>query len=102
MTRLGTIWHRSWRSLVGRCSHPPSDLPNVAVIRVARHCGLGVTQGQSALACAIRQHTIKRLTDNVLGTMGAAVEPIADWLEKLGMSEYAQRLAENNIDFAVL
>jgi hypothetical protein len=25
-----------------------------------------------------------------------------DWLEKLGMSEYAQRFAENGIDFAVL
>ena len=30
------------------------------------------------------------------------MQEIADWLEKLGMSEYAQRLAENNIDFAVL
>ena len=27
---------------------------------------------------------------------------IAEWLEKLGMSEYAQRFAENGIDFAVL
>src|SRR4029078_449581 len=27
---------------------------------------------------------------------------IAEWLEKLGMSEYAQRFAENRIDFAVL
>src|SRR5271170_7888328 len=28
--------------------------------------------------------------------------PIADWLEKLGMSEYAQRFGENRIDFSVL
>src|SRR5262245_7120931 len=27
---------------------------------------------------------------------------IADWLEKLGMSEYAQRFAENRIDLSVL
>jgi hypothetical protein len=27
---------------------------------------------------------------------------IADWLEKLGMSEYAQCFAENRIDLAVL
>jgi class 3 adenylate cyclase len=27
---------------------------------------------------------------------------IADWLEKLGMSEYARRFAENRIDFSVL
>jgi SAM domain (Sterile alpha motif) len=26
----------------------------------------------------------------------------ADWLEKLGMPEYAQRFAENDIDFAIL
>ena len=33
---------------------------------------------------------------------GAAMQRIADWLEKLGMSEYAQRFAENRIDFSVL
>ena len=26
------------------------------------------------------------------------MQEIADWLEKLGMSEYAQRFAENGID----
>ena len=31
-----------------------------------------------------------------------AVQQIADWLEKLGMSEYAQSFAENDIDMAVL
>jgi class 3 adenylate cyclase len=30
------------------------------------------------------------------------VQNIADWLEKLGMSEYAGRFAENGIDFSVL
>jgi class 3 adenylate cyclase/tetratricopeptide (TPR) repeat protein len=30
------------------------------------------------------------------------MQQIADWLEKLGVSEYAQRFAENRIDFAVL
>ena len=33
--------------------------------------------------------------------MGATPQ-IADWLAKLGMSEYAQRFAENRIDFSVL
>ena len=28
----------------------------------------------------------------------AAMQQIADWLEKLGMSEYAQRFAENGIN----
>jgi len=27
---------------------------------------------------------------------------IADWLKKLGMSEYAERFAENRLDFSVL
>ena len=30
------------------------------------------------------------------------MQQIAGWLEKLGMSEYAQRFAENGIDFGVL
>ena len=30
------------------------------------------------------------------------MEQIADWLEKLGMSEYAERFAENDIDVEVL
>ena len=31
-----------------------------------------------------------------------ATKEISDWLEKLGMSEYAHRFAENGIDFSVL
>jgi hypothetical protein len=30
------------------------------------------------------------------------VQNIADWLEKLGMSEYAERFAENGVDLSVL
>jgi uncharacterized protein YjiS (DUF1127 family) len=30
------------------------------------------------------------------------MEQIAEWLAKLGMSEYAERFAENRIDFTVL
>jgi len=30
------------------------------------------------------------------------MQPIADWLEKLGMSEYAQQFVENDIDVSVL
>ena len=33
---------------------------------------------------------------------GAAMQQIADWLEKLGMSEYAERFAESDIDISVL
>src|SRR5262249_29710698 len=31
-----------------------------------------------------------------------AMQQIADWLEQLGMQEYIQRFAENDIDFAIL
>jgi len=30
------------------------------------------------------------------------MQEIADWLEKLGMSEYAQRFAEHRVDFSAL
>jgi class 3 adenylate cyclase len=33
---------------------------------------------------------------------GTAMQQIEDWLEKLGMAEYAQRFAENGISFAAL
>ena len=33
---------------------------------------------------------------------GAAMQHIADWLGKLGMSEYEECFAENRIDFSVL
>src|SRR5262249_28995128 len=40
-----------------------------------------------------------RITQNPLG---AAMEQIADWLEKLGLGQYAQRFAENDINFGIL
>jgi hypothetical protein len=34
--------------------------------------------------------------------LGTAMRQIADWLKQLGMQEYIQRFAENDIDFAIL
>jgi hypothetical protein len=31
-----------------------------------------------------------------------APQPVADWLEKLGLGQYAQRFSENEIDFSIL
>ena len=31
-----------------------------------------------------------------------AMQQVADWLEKLGLGQYAQRFAENDIDESVL
>src|SRR5215467_8568536 len=33
---------------------------------------------------------------------GPPMQQIADWLERLGLEQYAQRFAENDIDFEVL
>ena len=33
---------------------------------------------------------------------GTAMQQIADWLQKLGLGQYAQRFAENEIDVSVL
>src|SRR5262245_63127446 len=33
---------------------------------------------------------------------GLPMQQIADWLEKLGLGQYAQRFAENDIDFEIL
>jgi hypothetical protein len=30
------------------------------------------------------------------------MQQVADWLEELGLGQYAQRFAENDIDFALL
>ena len=30
------------------------------------------------------------------------MKQVADWLEKLGMSEYVERFAENDVDFTLL
>ena len=35
-------------------------------------------------------------------TAGNAMQQIADWLQKLGLGQYAQCFAENDIDFAIL
>ena len=45
--------------------------------------------------------TARRYTVSSVDRRGR-MQQIADWLEKLGMSEYAQRFAENRIDFSVL
>src|SRR5579864_6529015 len=36
------------------------------------------------------------------GRWNAAMQQIADWLEKLGLGQYAQRFAENGIDVGIL
>ena len=40
--------------------------------------------------------------DKTVQEEGASMQAIADWLEKLGMSEYAQRFTENGISVTAL
>ena len=44
----------------------------------------------------------QELARRVVVVSAPATKEISDWLEKLGMSEYAQRFAENDIDVSVL
>ena len=37
-----------------------------------------------------------------LNPWGAAMQQIANWLQKLGLGQYAQRFAENHITFDIL
>src|SRR6516225_3864870 len=58
--------------------------------------------------CASGEFTTEQSSDiftvNTVVSVGRVrpVQRIADWLEKLGMSEYAQRFAENGISAAAL
>ena len=52
----------------------------------------------------IRRGALDNFLEHLVGAIrrGLPMQQIADWLEKLGMSEYAERFAENRIDFSVL
>jgi hypothetical protein len=67
-------------SPVGRCCTSQSAPTAGAVCRVNSQCG--------------------RISPIVRGA--AAMQQVADWLENLGLGQYAQRFAENDIDFSVL
>jgi hypothetical protein len=51
-----------------------------------------------AVYCA--ENLSDKLPDALVLVGRAAMQLIADWLEKLGMSEYAKAYAENRIDFS--
>jgi class 3 adenylate cyclase/predicted ATPase len=59
--------------------------------------------GKPAKARSSKASKLKRnIVPKAAEQRGSATEQIAGWLEKLGMSEYAQRFAENDIDLSVL
>jgi SAM domain (Sterile alpha motif) len=46
--------------------------------------------------------TCRSRTDGVKSVGGPPMQQIADWLQKLGLGQYAQRFVENDIDVSVL
>ena len=59
--------------------------------------------GKPARARSSKASKLKRSSvPKAAAGRSSAMQQIADWLEKLGMPEYAERFAENRIDFSVL
>ena len=58
--------------------------------------------GYNLLTCKDGYKVLARFEPNEGLFRWVAMQQIADWLKKLGMDEYAQRFAENDIDFAIL
>ena len=53
---------------------------------------------RSSKSFKLKRHIVPKPT----AARSSAMQQIADWLEKIGMSEYAERFAENDIDVEVL
>jgi hypothetical protein len=53
-------------------------------------------------AYALSYARVPFIAVRVAPTGWAAMQQIADWLQKLGLRQYAQRFAENDINFAIL
>src|SRR5215469_12005882 len=50
----------------------------------------------------MRPYSARSRTDSVKIRRGPPMLQIADWLQKLGLGQYAQRFAENDISFSIL
>ena len=63
-----------------------------------------------AVACRDVAYCVAGLSDKLANPGGrspiirgaAAMQQVSDWLEKLGLGQYAQRFAENDINFSIL
>jgi class 3 adenylate cyclase len=75
--------------------------------KALKDCRVRAAQARTAYALGVYQPAAyhrANLTEHSGAKFGpgAVMQQVFDWLEKLGMSEYAQRFAENRIDFSVL
>jgi hypothetical protein len=60
--------------------------------------GSKVPKARHSKSFQLKRHIVPKPTT----ARSSAMQQIADWLEKIGMSEYAERFAENDIDVEVL
>jgi class 3 adenylate cyclase len=84
----------------------PLQLPHAkSVIRTPRRRwpeGWAGTLGPPESALQSRNRWDKLCVPSRSACDAGAMQQIADWLQKLGLGQYAQRFAENDINFAVL
>src|SRR4029077_19848219 len=85
---------------VGAGLHPECLAAVEKAGKLCESLGHLVEEGLSGFG--FRRIEAEHQTDHQYQYCGDAMQQIAGWLEKLGMSEYAQRFAENRIDLSVL
>jgi SAM domain (Sterile alpha motif) len=84
----------------GGLGHPRTSCVRTDAASTSNHAGDGHDAFGGTLLSLDEQDKIGRRRPNP--GEGTAMDQTADWLEKLGMSEYAQRFAENGIGVAAL
>src|SRR6516164_9116712 len=75
-----------------------SDPDPIPIVR----CGVQRARATRSWRVLINSATCRSRTDSVKSVEGPPMQQILDWLEKLGLGQYAQRFAENDIDFEIL
>jgi SAM domain (Sterile alpha motif)/Adenylate and Guanylate cyclase catalytic domain len=79
------VRQRNRKKLAGAMKEPP-------------RAGGKVPKPRHSKSFKLKRHIVPKPT----AARSSAMQQIADWLEKIGMSEYAERFAENDIDVEVL
>jgi hypothetical protein len=70
----------------------------VEAVKKPSRVGSKLAKARSSNASKLKRNIVPKASEH----RGSATQQIAGWLEKLGMSEYAERFAENRIDLLVL
>ena len=69
----------------------------VEAMKRRRRAGSRPAKSRPSKSLKLKRHAVPKAAGR-----SSAMQELADWLEKLGMSEYAERFAKNRIDFSVL